>query len=73
MDNAEAKKILDDFTYKNEYKKKYSRKVITEQCGQSRQEADGVLCVWPYPKNLGIRRETDDNREYIIFSGESLR
>ena len=43
MDKAEAKKILDDFTYKNEYKKRYSRKVITEQYGQSRQEADGVL------------------------------
>ena len=23
--------------------------------------------IWPNPINIGIRRETDDNREYIIF------
>lgn len=69
MEYVKVKKILDDFTYKNEYKKRYSRKVITEQYGQSRQEADGVLYVWPNPINLDIRRETDDNREHIIFSG----
>ena len=69
MKYDEVKKILDDFTYRNEYKKKYSRKVIVEQYGESRQESDGILYVWPKPVNLDIRRNTDYNREYIIFSG----